>query len=495
MQITQPENLLDTVKKLNPWFRDNLVPEKFLKPYTRDELITLVSTMGKTELATLLIGGRRVGKSVLMYQLIDHLLKTGVASKHILFVQGDNPVLREVEDDMNILNTVIRTYEKYVLDEDLSKSNSLIYIFLDEAQSLPNWDAEIKTLIDLKYPIKFFITGSSSTKLREGAQSPLVGRIRASILPPFGYRDFLDYELSIVRSVNISSSLKAIREYFYNALGHNSKEDITRALEDMAKLMSQYNTQELFEEYILYGGFPYVVEHRNSEDVSKYLKDILLMTFSRDILHEEQIREPMAFERLMVCICMNISGVFKYKSLAERVGLKDERTVRRYIDYYIDSHYVSISLPFSFTSKQESIGSANKKIYVIDNGLINTLLFKNQRDVSSDSAYRGVLIENLIHNVLLNYKQSITGSLYDTIPHWDNTKNHREIDFIFQPDGQVYPVEVKAKDTIRDEELIEMKAFLTNKKTSGLGFVVTNATREIRDNLIFVPAPMFALLV
>lgn len=495
MQITQTENLLDTIKKLNPWFRDNTVPGKFLKPYIRNELKTLINTIDKTELATLLIGGRRVGKSVLMYQLIDHLLKTGVEGKKILFIQGDNPIIREHDEDSNILNTIIRTYEKYVLDRDLNTIDDKIYIFLDEAQSMPKWDSEIKSLIDLKYPIKFFITGSSSAKLRKGAQSPLVGRIYAAILPPFTFKDFFDYELKTNNSIDMGKSLEITRNKFIEALKNEDKDGIVDAIDTISKQIISYNPSELFEDFILYGGFPYVVENRTKEDVNKYLKDILLMTFSRDILQEEQIREPMAFERLMVNICSNISGIFKYKSLAERVGLKDERTIRRYIDYYIDSHYVSVSNQFSFTNKQDSITSANKKLYVIDTGLINTLLFKNQQDIRSDTAYRGVLIENIIHNSILDFKQAVTGNLYDTVPHWENTKTHKEIDFIFQPDGQMYPVEVKAKDYISEDELIEIRSFLAIKKTNKIGFVVTNKTSETRENLILLPAYIFSLLV
>ncbi len=494
MQLVQNENLIDTLKKLNPWFRSNEVPAKFLKPYKRSELPNLIETMKKAELATLLIGGRRVGKSVLMYQIIDHLLKSGVDGKRILFIQGDNPLLREQDNTANILNTLIKIYEKYIVDVDLSTFEDTIYIFLDEAQSIPNWDAEIKTLIDLKYPIKFFITGSSSSKLRKGAQSPLVGRVYAAILPPFTYKDFFNYEL-YKKSEDISNDLIKVRGDFLAALKIGDINSAKKSIDSVTNIISKYKAKELFEEYILYGGFPYVVDNRHTEDVDKYLKDILLMTFSRDILQEEQIREPMAFERLMTNICANISGIFKYKSLAEKVGLKDERTVRRYIDYYLDSHYVSVSNQFSFTNKQTSVSSANKKLYVIDTGLINTLLFKNNQDIKDDTAYRGTLIENIVHNAILDFKQSVTGNLYDSVPHWENTKTHKEIDFIFQPDGKTYPVEVKSKDTINEEELLEIKGFLANKKVSEFGIVITNQTNEIRGNILLIPSYIFAILV
>ena len=81
------DNILDTIKKLNPWFKDGKVPEKLVKPYIRQELSLIKKTMTNTDLATLLIGGRRVGKSILLYQLINSLLEDGVEQKRILFIQ------------------------------------------------------------------------------------------------------------------------------------------------------------------------------------------------------------------------------------------------------------------------------------------------------------------------------------------------------------------------------------------------------------------------
>ncbi|PJC24065.1 hypothetical protein CO058_00110 [candidate division WWE3 bacterium CG_4_9_14_0_2_um_filter_35_11] len=490
------DNILDTIKKLNPWFKDGKVPEKLVKPYIRQELSLIKKTMTNTDLATLLIGGRRVGKSILLYQLINSLLEDGVEQKRILFIQGDNPILRESVSTANILSTIIEAYEKYILDEDISETENPIYILLDEAQALPNWDAEIKTLIDLKYKIKFLITGSSSSKLREGIQTPLIGRVYIAILSPFSFRDFLGYELTTKTKPNnkIFSEIDEIRKSFQTSLLKGDIFKIKQSIKDLAQMLNDINLDNYFDEYILYGGFPYVIENRNNEDTTKYLRDILQMTFSRDILHEDQIRAPLAFERLMVNICMNISGIFKLKSLAERVGLKDDRTVQRYIDYYVNSHYAFISSQYSFFSRQETIKS-NKKIYAIDTGLINALLFKNAKDLSKDNAYKGVLIENLIHSTLLRHKLCITGNIYDNVPYWDNTKTHREIDFIFGLDEQIYPVEVKNKSSIPEDELLEMKTFMKKDEISGVGFVITNSLLQIDEKIIFIPAKYFTLLL
>jgi len=123
------------------------------------------------------------------------------------------------------------------------------------------------------------------------------------------------------------------------------------------------------------------------------------------------------------------------------------------------------------------------------------LLFKNAKDLSKDNAYKGVLIENLIHSTLLRHKLCITGNIYDNVPYWDNTKTHREIDFIFGLDEQIYPVEVKNKSSIPEDELLEMKTFMKKDEISGVGFVITNSLLQIDEKIIFIPAKYFTLLL
>ena len=87
--------VLEIIKKINPWFKNGKVPEPQLESFRRREFNILEQDLKRLDMATLIIGARRVGKSVLMYQLIDSLLKKGISGKRILFIQGDNPILTE----------------------------------------------------------------------------------------------------------------------------------------------------------------------------------------------------------------------------------------------------------------------------------------------------------------------------------------------------------------------------------------------------------------
>ncbi len=102
--------VLEIIKKINPWFKTNQVPSSLLEPFKRREFYTLEQDIIRLDMATLIIGARRVGKSVLMYQLIDSLLKKGIDGKRILFIQGDNPILTEYAVSGNLIDYVLEVY-------------------------------------------------------------------------------------------------------------------------------------------------------------------------------------------------------------------------------------------------------------------------------------------------------------------------------------------------------------------------------------------------
>ncbi|MDP3983295.1 MAG: hypothetical protein Q8Q65_04460, partial [bacterium] len=70
--------VLEVIKKINPWLKDNRVPPAQLEPFRRREFHLLEKDLDRLDMMTLIIGARRVGKSVLMYQLIDSLLKKDI---------------------------------------------------------------------------------------------------------------------------------------------------------------------------------------------------------------------------------------------------------------------------------------------------------------------------------------------------------------------------------------------------------------------------------
>lgn len=484
--------ILETIRKINPWFKTKVVPSSQLEEFKRREFSALEKDLNVVEMAMLVIGGRRVGKSVLMYQLIDKLLKAGTDSKKILFIQGDNPILNEFIRDGKVINLILEIYQKYILEAAFDEVSDRIYIFIDEAQNLPNWELEVKALIDLKYSIKFVVTGSSSRELRQGAQNPLTGRVNIHTITPFSFADFVRYNIRADLQIQFNKRLAPLAKKFKESLMSANIQDCYNQAKAIESILTEFLGKNRLEQYLLIGGFPWVIAHQTGDDIAKYLRDLLTTTISKDILTQVEIRDTQAFERLMVNLCIYAGKPVKYKNFADTLGL-DERSVARYVDYYVESHWAFISSQFLFHKKIDSV-KTDKKIYVIDSGVMNTLVFKDALDLKTDRQYRGQVLENVIHNHLLSFRQNLFGSFQNYIPFWSDEQSGREIDFILEIKNGVLPIEVKSKLSI-DEDLSTLETFVKDHASAKFGIITSEDTLEIRNNILIIPYISLLLLL
>lgn len=484
--------VLEVIKKINPWFKNNQVPQAQLEPFKRREFSTLEKDLDQLDMTTLIIGARRVGKSVLMYQLIDALLKKGVEGKRILFIQGDNTLLTEFAAGGNLINFILELYQKHILEKNFDEITNTLYIFLDEAQSLDAWDREIKIIMDQKYKIKFIITGSSSFELRRGSETPLTGRVSIQPIFPFSFADYTCYHTKEEEQTAFGNKLNELSETFKNALLTGDIDTTYKIAKETEKLIGNNSLKKRFENYLFFGGFPRVVANHN-DDYAKYLRDLLTTTISKDILTYVEIRDPQAFERLMVNLCLMAGCMTKYKKFADVLGL-DERSVVKYIDYYVESHWAFVSSPYVFSNRLDSV-TTEKKFYVIDSGIINTLAFKDEVEFKTDREHRGHILENVVHNHLLAFKQLRMGTFQSYIPFWTESNTNKEIDFIFEIKGGVLPVEVKQKISHDGSDEQVLLDFLSKRTTAKFGILTTEDILELKGKLLLIPNLLFTLLL
>jgi len=484
--------VLDTIYRINPWFTTSAVSDRQLQPFKRREFEMLFSDLHNLDLASLIIGGRRVGKSVLMYQLIHELIQGGTEPNSILFIQGDNPILREEIPSGNIITVVLDTYQRYILRQKFSEANDTVYIFIDEAQSLEKWDEHLKSLIDLKDNVKYVVTGSSSLALRKGAQNPLTGRVNIFFIPPFGFSDYARYKVSDQHHDAFTDELHKLQEVFIEGLYTSTSIDtLYNVAKKTDKLISQYNLISRFDEYLYRGGFPKIVSGDEENDMPKYLRDLLTTTIAKDLA--ANIRDTQAFERLLVILCLSIGGPIGYKAISDKLGI-DDRSVSRYVDYYIETHWAYLSSQFRFHKKADSVKN-NKKIYINDPGVINTLTFKDVSDITEDTDYRGCLVENVIHNHLYHFKQQKSGTFQNYVPFWVDSESKKEIDFIFEVKKGLIPIEVKTMNQISKSKLATIIKFTQDKKSAQFGIVTTEDRLEIKDNILYIPYRTLTLLL
>ena len=158
-------NLRQTLLAYNPWWRTKSFSIIGIPEFKRD---AFAQAMRHTEanhgLALLINGPRRVGKTTIINQVICCLIEDKkVPANRILFFSLDDPIIQQLpQKDQGTLFEALLAQWAQVAGTALRTSPNVLYCFLDEVQRLPRWELYIKRYIDLRYPIRFIISGSAS---------------------------------------------------------------------------------------------------------------------------------------------------------------------------------------------------------------------------------------------------------------------------------------------------------------------------------------------
>ena len=124
--------------EFNPWWETGSI-DREIKSFKRRFLFTALKNYLHKKQIDIIIGLRRVGKTVLMHHLIDYLLTSGVNPKEIFYFSFD------IEKEN--LDRIIKEYEEKILRERIK--NKRVYLFFDEIHKLKDWENKIKVLYDL----------------------------------------------------------------------------------------------------------------------------------------------------------------------------------------------------------------------------------------------------------------------------------------------------------------------------------------------------------
>ncbi|MDG6932423.1 MAG: ATP-binding protein [Nitrososphaerota archaeon] len=158
------------LRLLNRWWIDGSVKSELAKEYRRICFTKIFDAFQKYRQAVILTGLRRVGKSTLMYQTIDELIRRGVKPANIMYFTMD---LLPLSDEGLSLTDVLNSYQKIT---GTSWKNDRVYLFIDEVQKLRNWGNAVKIIYDAFPNLRFMISGSASLNLERTAMDALAGR-------------------------------------------------------------------------------------------------------------------------------------------------------------------------------------------------------------------------------------------------------------------------------------------------------------------------------
>lgn len=286
---------------------------------------------------SLVIAGiRRVGKSILLLQIMEQFYKGDC----YYFNFEDERLLNFFSKDFNAL------YEVFI--ELFGKKK---IFFFDEIQNINGWEAFIRRMQE--QGIKFYLTGSNASLLSKELGTKLTGRYISLELFPFSFSEFLKFEKKEIK-----------KNTFYIS-------------EERAKIKRYFNR------YLKEGGMPEYLKYKNPDILKNLYEDILY----RDIVARYELKEIKALRELCLYLFTNLGNLISFNKLKEILKLGSVNTVKSYIDYLENSFLVFTVNIFSYSLKQQFIGP--KKVYCIDNGLANAISFRFSKD-------RGRFLENLV---------------------------------------------------------------------------------------------------
>ncbi len=322
------------IENFNPWWRDGKVSTEFLGR-RRKIFSEVIKYIDKRQIV-LFTGLRRVGKTTLMYQIIDELLRNGVNPYDILYFSFD--------EMMYDLEGLIKQYEIDILREDISKKK--VFIFLDEIQKLEGWPSKVKLLYDANPKLKIFLTGSAQITMWRGTRESLAGRFFDFVVKPLDFEEYLDF-----KGVKIDKNREKIFE-----------KDLKRHMRGFLKT----------------GGF---IEALNLDEhmLKKYLKESLLeRVIFVDIPQTFKLDLPELLLKLLTIAASRPGFYLDCKNLSNDLNV-DQRTIANYISYL--EYALFLQKLYNYSRNLLTSEKKVKKLYPSNTAF--TLVLNPQADLSS----------------------------------------------------------------------------------------------------------------
>lgn len=474
MAIVSDDQVIKVLRQYNPWWRNPSAIKEESKPQKRLAYYEALRIIKHNTLRrfAVLSGARRVGKTTIMYQMIDNLISEGVNPKNILYVSFDNPIVKLVN-----VETVLSIYESLYPVEGLK------YIFLDEIQYTEHWELWIKVIYDSRKDIRLTATGSASPILEKGTTDSGTGRWSVLKIPTMSF-----YEYCCLLQLEEPILPDSLR------LTNLAKMDRAR----LGDLMDRFaSLKGHFNRYLMIGGFPELVLSDDDIYAQRMLReDVVDKVIKRDMLTLFNIRSPFLMEKLFLYLCMNSTEIFSVSTAAKELENTSVSTIVSYIEALEMSNLIYLAKPLDVGSKGALKGKP--KIFIADAAIRNAVLMID--DVLSDEKELGAMVETTVYKHIMSFYQGSTAQLGYFRKAKDNQK---EVDVVVELPREKILCEVKyrnnshipATDAIvelcKDEKSRVTNAFLVTKQLDDFGI----ARHETAVPIMRIPAIAFLYLL
>lgn len=461
-ELTERE-LFKRLEVDNPWWRNRTVPKDYVDMAPRPFIDVLYPSVVnlKVHRAPILMGPRRVGKTVMLYHVIDRLINSGIDSEKIFYFSLDTPIYGNIGLE--------RLFNYARENRNLELETEGFFVFFDEIQYLKDWEQHLKSLVDTYRHCKFIASGSAAAALKMKSSESGAGRFSDFKLPPLTFAEFLKLK-------GLDGSIAR-------------KTDLPWGKYDTTDIVS---LNHHFIDYINYGGYPEVAfsdEIRAHTDA--YVKnDIVEKVLMRDLPSLYGVSDTQELNRFFAHLAFRSGDEVSYQSLSTDTGIRKE-TIKKYLEYLEAAFLIKVLNRIDCNAKRMQ-RVTTFKVY-LTNPILRSALFSPIEE--TDDAF-GSIVETAL---VAQWLQGDENNFY--YANWNKGREKGEVDMVWtNPATQQasFATEVKLTDRfVYDPSgLKSLGTFLAQNKHIDKT-LVTSKTQwgecSIGGKLVvFIPAALYA---
>ncbi len=398
------EKIIERLRYENPWWVTKAIPELYRTMSKRLYFNLFYPFVVEKEIkrAVVLMGPRRVGKTVMMFHTIDQLIQENTNPQKLFFIGIDNPIYinLSLQDILDLCTEALKIKN---LDD--------CYIFFDEIQYLKDWERHLKVLVDTYPKTKFIVSGSAAAALRWHSTESGAGRFTDFMLPPLTFQEFIHLK-------NLSHLMVEV------TITYNGKEIDYQLTNNIDELNKE------FVSYLNFGGYPEVVlSEKIQSDMGRYVKnDIVDKVLLRDLPSLYGIKDVQELNRFFTYIAYNTGNEFSYETMSRESGIIKE-TLKKYLEYLEAAFLIKVLNKLDSNAKRLK-RVTSFKVY-LTNPSLRTALFSpiSESDQEMGNMVETAILSQWMHreNLNLNYAR------------WKDKKDG-EVDLVLLDDKNFKPI-------------------------------------------------------
>jgi predicted AAA+ superfamily ATPase len=405
ISLIPTEKIVERLRYENAWWVNKEIPEVYRKMAKRlyFNLFYPFVIEKNVRRAVVLMGPRRVGKTVMLFHSIQQLLIENINPQKVFFIGIDNPIYVNLS-----LEDLLSLCKQSLNLPDLNGC----YVFFDEIQYLKDWERHLKILVDTFPETQFVVSGSAAAALKWHSTESGAGRFTDFMLPPLTFQEYIH--------------LKGMNHLIYDGEISYGENQISYCLTHDIKAFNKE-----FIHYLNFGGYPEVVmSEKIQSDMGRYVKnDIVDKVLLRDLPSLYGIKDVQELNRFFTYLAYNTGNEFSYESMSKESGIQKD-TLKKYLEYLEAAFLIKLVNKVDVNAKRLK-RVTSFKVY-LTNPSLRTALFS---PISETDSEMGNMVETTVLSQWMHREK-----LDLTYARWKEGRNEGEVDLVLVDDKKYKPI-------------------------------------------------------